>query len=117
MAKNTSNLMPPWKPGQSGNPAGRPTGESLIRLSRRFYSALDESVNDEYIKMLAEKLKTEAMDGDVQARRLLLERLAAPPANMDLVEEIREIKAELARRKARDEEHDGGNAGNPPVDG
>ena len=24
MAKNVSGLMPPWKPGESGNPSGRP---------------------------------------------------------------------------------------------
>ena len=31
--------MPPWKPGQSGNPAGRPKG-ARSRLSEDFFKAL-----------------------------------------------------------------------------
>jgi hypothetical protein len=33
------NLMPPWKPGQSGNPAGRPKG-ARSKLSEDFFKAL-----------------------------------------------------------------------------
>ena len=33
------NLMPPWKPGQSGNPAGRPKG-ARSKLSEAFFEAL-----------------------------------------------------------------------------
>lgn len=37
----TVGLMPPWKPGQSGNPAGRPKG-SRSKLSEAFFKALME---------------------------------------------------------------------------
>lgn len=35
------HLMPPWKPGQSGNPAGRPKG-ARSRLQEDFFKALQE---------------------------------------------------------------------------
>ena len=78
---------------------------------------MEKGCTEEYIDQLTEKLKSDAMSGDVNARRLLLERLAAPPANMDLVEEIREIKAELARRKAIDGERYRTDERTPRIDG
>lgn len=37
--RNTDHLMPAWKPGQSGNPAGRPKG-SRNKLGEAFIEAL-----------------------------------------------------------------------------
>jgi hypothetical protein len=37
--KKHPNLMPPWQPGQSGNPAGRPKG-ARSKLSEAFFEAL-----------------------------------------------------------------------------
>lgn len=34
-------LMPPWKPGQSGNPAGRPKGARSV-LQEQFFKALQK---------------------------------------------------------------------------
>ena len=39
--KQYRNLMPPWKPGQSGNPAGRPKS-ARSKLSEDFFKALAE---------------------------------------------------------------------------
>jgi len=39
--KKSSNLAPPWRPGQSGNPAGRPKGARAI-LSENFCQAVME---------------------------------------------------------------------------
>lgn len=39
------NLMPPWQPGQSGNPAGRPKG-SRARLAEDFCQALLDDFAD-----------------------------------------------------------------------
>ena len=36
----TAHLAPPWKPGQSGNPSGRPKG-ARSRLSERFLESLE----------------------------------------------------------------------------
>jgi hypothetical protein len=38
-APKRSGLMPPWQPGQSGNPAGRPKG-ARSKLSEDFFKAL-----------------------------------------------------------------------------
>jgi hypothetical protein len=59
-----------WKPGQSGNPNGRPPGTSEIG---RLRAAISKSL-PEIIKQLVEKARA----GDTQAARLLLERVLPP---------------------------------------
>lgn len=41
----SSNLMPPWQPGQSGNPAGRPKG-ARSKLGEDFLEALLDDFRD-----------------------------------------------------------------------
>ncbi len=67
-----SRKMPPsaWKPGQSGNPAGRPRGVGQVS---RLRAAIAQHVPE-----MLDKLVTQAKDGDVQAARLLLERVLPP---------------------------------------
>ncbi|MBZ0096988.1 MAG: DUF5681 domain-containing protein [Sulfuricella sp.] len=55
-----------WKPGQSGNPAGRKPGSGEI-------GRLRSAIADELPEII-EKLVAAAKNGDVQAARLLLER-------------------------------------------
>lgn len=59
-----------WKPGQSGNPAGRPPGVGEIGKLR---AAIGERVPE-----LLAAMMTRALEGDVGAARLLLERAIAP---------------------------------------
>lgn len=59
-----------WKPGQSGNPAGRPAGTGEI-------AKLRAAIADRVPELLA-AMMTKALDGDVGAARLLLERAIAP---------------------------------------
>lgn len=54
-----------WKPGQSGNPKGRPKGS--INTSTRLRKMID-------VEGIIKKLQAAAIDGDVQAARTLLER-------------------------------------------
>mgnify|MGYP001140103269 CR=1 FL=1 len=53
-----SNLAPPWQPGQSGNPAGRPKG-ARSKLSEDFFKALQADFEthgaDAIVKMRDEK--------------------------------------------------------------
>ena len=65
--KNPANL---WKPGQSGNPAGRPTGQSAIT---RLRAQLEPDAPEILQTMVAA-----AKCGDVQAARLILERILPP---------------------------------------
>lgn len=59
-----------WKPGQSGNPAGRPPGTGAVALLRASIA--------EYIPAIVGKLVEQAKGGDVAAARLLLERVLPP---------------------------------------
>ena len=73
----TANLMPAWKPGQSGNPAGRPRG-SRNKLTEDFFTVLAadfakhgkkavETMRSErpqeYVKAIA-SLQTKEMSGE-----------------------------------------------------
>ena len=59
-----------WKPGQSGNPAGRKPGTGEVAQIR---AAIAERVPE-----LLAAMMTKALEGDVGAARLLLERAVAP---------------------------------------
>ena len=59
-----------WKPGQTGNPKGRPPGQSEITRIRA-------SLAGDVPEILA-GLVTAAKGGDVQAARLILERILPP---------------------------------------
>jgi hypothetical protein len=56
-----------WKPGQSGNPAGRPPGQSAIT---RLRAQLEPDA-----PQILETMVAAAKGGDVQAARLILERI------------------------------------------
>ena len=61
---------PGWKKGQSGNPAGRPPGTGEVAKVR---AAIAARVPELLAAMMAR-----ALEGDVGAARLLLERAIAP---------------------------------------
>ena len=61
-----------FKPGQSGNPAGRPTG------ARHRTSLAIEALLDGEAEKLTRKAVEMALDGDTTAMRLCLERLCPP---------------------------------------
>lgn len=61
---------PPWRPGQSGNPAGRPPGSGQVGKLR---AAIAEHLPD-----IIAKLVEQAKAGDAAAARLLLERVVPP---------------------------------------
>ena len=66
------NLRPGWKPGQSGNPKGRPPG-SRNRVTLVALAAMEEGA-----AAIAEKIVEMAKRGDMSAARLILERLVPP---------------------------------------
>lgn len=59
-----------WKPGESGNPAGRRPGTGEVAQIRAAIAAR--------VPELLAAMMTRALDGDVGAARLLLERAVAP---------------------------------------
>lgn len=69
-----------WKPGQSGNPNGRPPGSSE---AGRLRAAISQDI-PEIIAVMVEKAK----GGDAQAARLLLERVLPPVKATEATVEI-----------------------------
>ena len=59
-----------WQPGQSGNPDGRPRGTGEVA---RLRASIAEKVPE-----ILTKLTELALNGDVQAARLLIERVLPP---------------------------------------
>ena len=66
----TEKKISRWKPGQTGNPKGRPPGQSEIT---RLRASLAGDVPD-----ILAGLVLAAKGGDVQAARLILERILPP---------------------------------------
>jgi hypothetical protein len=66
-----------WKPGQSGNPAGRPKGmPSLFATMRRLLAqGMDDEGVSEHTKHIVEALIAKAREGDPGAQKILWERL------------------------------------------
>ena len=69
---NTPKKKPPgrWKPGESGNPKGRTPGTGEV-------AAIRAAIADRVPELLA-AMMLRALEGDVGAARLLLERSVAP---------------------------------------
>jgi hypothetical protein len=59
-----------WKPGQSGNPKGKPPGSGELQKLR---AAIGEHVPE-----IINQLVAAARGGDIQAARLILERVLPP---------------------------------------
>ncbi len=59
-----------WKAGESGNPKGRPAGTGKVAEMRAAIAA--------HVPELLKALVAKALEGDVGAARLLLERTVAP---------------------------------------
>ena len=59
------HLMPPWKPGQSGNPAGRPKG-ARSKLSEDFFKALQADFEEHGIAAII-AMRTERPNEYVKA--------------------------------------------------
>lgn len=80
----TSRKAPPtaWKPGQSGNPAGKKPG------SRNKATVMVMKLMEDGAKDIAGAVVKAAKDGDMVAARIVIERLAPPlrerPVSIDL---------------------------------
>jgi hypothetical protein len=59
-----------WKPGQSGNPKGRPAGTGEVARLRAAMA--------EHVPQIIESLVNRAASGDAGAARLILERVIPP---------------------------------------
>lgn len=69
-----------WKPGQSGNPKGREPGSGKVAALRKAIEAK--------VPAIVKRLTEAALDGDVGAARLLLERVVPPLRAAELPVEV-----------------------------
>ena len=76
------NLRPPWKPGESGNPSGRPKSRPI---SDRYQACAEKRLPEDLRMML--KLKKGATYGDAVA---LAQFRAAIKGKSDAAREVRE---------------------------
>ena len=72
--------MSKWQPGQSGNPQGRPPGTGEVARLRAGIA--------ERVPQILDRLTEAALAGDVQAARLLLERVLPPVKAVELPVEL-----------------------------
>lgn len=71
----------PFKPGQSGNPKGRGLKEKWATEAIRMALKEDDPVTGKKnLRAVAEKLVSEAKDGNVQAMKEIFDRLEGKPA-------------------------------------
>lgn len=87
--KKTDNL---WKPGQTGNPKGRPPGISEITKLRKSLMTDAPAILD--------GLVAAAKAGDVQAARLVLERVLPPVRPVEQAVEL-ELTGETLTEQGR----------------
>jgi hypothetical protein len=71
--RNTSGLIP-FKPGQSGNPAGRPKGTDLTTRLRKIVEESDQGVADALMRAAVKA----ALKGDYRFWKEILDRLDGP---------------------------------------
>ena len=76
----------PFKPGVSGNPSGRPQG------SRNKATLALESLLDGQAEVLTQKAVDMALEGDMQALRLCLERIYPPRKSRPIEVELPKVE-------------------------
>jgi hypothetical protein len=89
-----------WKPGQSGNPGGRPKGRSVTALLREL---LDQEHNQKKLaELLAERLLKEALTGKLGHIKEVLDRTEGKVADRVQIEgdEARQLVINLVRRES-----------------
>lgn len=69
-----------WKPGESGNPKGKPPGSGEVQKLRTAIAT--------HVPEIIERLVTAAKSGDIQAARLLLERVLPPVKAIEQTEPV-----------------------------
>ena len=102
------NLKGPWKPGQSGNPKGRPVGSySIIDVIRKRLMELTPDKKRTFMDALGDKIISGAMNGSEASQRLILNYLEGmPKQGLDIKHNLKEILSpeqidELLKRRTR----------------
>lgn len=100
--KRLANLKP-WKPGQSGNPSGRPKRNPISDALREIMEEIDPRTKKLIARRLADALVKKALAGDVKAAALIGDRVEGKVPIRVAGHDGGPIKTELtdAERRAR----------------
>jgi hypothetical protein len=71
-----ANLMPPWKPGESGNPGGKPRRKPLS-------DALELELTPEVCKIIAQRMVEKAKEASVPHFSEIANRVEGKPDSQD----------------------------------
>jgi hypothetical protein len=67
---------PNWKPGKSGNPAGKPPGKHKItQLKQELEIAVRDHLQPGAIIAIIDKMVSQAKQGDVRAAKLIIDKV------------------------------------------
>jgi hypothetical protein len=102
---NTANLRPPWKPGQSGNPGGRPKGTSISKLMSAILEETDPKTKKQIAEKVARKIIEHAED-NASFTNILLDRTegrVVEKVEVSVLENLAEEMAEGRKRAAAKE--------------
>ena len=86
--------LTPWKPGQSGNPSGRPAKNHAL------IESLEQAIESVGRDNLAEKAVDMAMKGDAQMMKYIIDRVAGPQAQT-LIHKVEEAAQRIAEQTGR----------------
>jgi len=93
----------PFKPGQSGNPGGRPKGFSLTRLVREALQKEDPTTRKQNAEMIADKVVELAKQGNIAMIPLVWRYIDGDPKSAAELS-LRELAEQLADRLGLDAE-------------
>jgi hypothetical protein len=92
---NSANVVPyQWKPGQSGNPSGKPKSKPLSDLLRQ------AGENGAY-KRIVDALVARALEGDIKAITVVLDRIEGRVNDKLIVEASGVDLMDILARKAQ----------------
>lgn len=100
MSGNPNNLRPPWKPGESGNPGGRPKGYTAFRKLCRSHTtkaldALVDALDTEGERVAAAKVLLEFGWGKAEPRSKMSVTTKRLKENVPTAEEAAQAAREL----------------------
>lgn len=88
--KQVKNSKPQqWKPGQSGNPKGRPKGPSFrVRALKELEETMHADGKRTLFQAFVDAMINDAIEGDAAARKLLLDRLDPADIKLDVTTQV-----------------------------
>jgi hypothetical protein len=97
-----------WKPGQSGNPKGRPKGRIFEARIRKILQETDDASGMTFEELIVRALVDAARFGDVKAIREVLDRTdgKVPDAKPESSDDDPLIVAEMVRAQYAPEDED-----------